>query len=47
MVQKIWNKILEKENVRQNLSKLRELIKDSKNKTACDPDLGLAVRTII
>ena len=32
MVQKIWNKILEKENVRQNLSKLRELIKDSKNK---------------
>ena len=36
MVQKIWNKILEKENVRQNLSKLRELIKDSKNKALCE-----------
>ena len=32
MVQKIWNKILEKENVRQNLSKLRELIKLLKGK---------------
>ena len=35
MVQKIWNKILEKENVRQNLSKLRELVKESNNKTLC------------
>lgn len=35
MVQKIWNKILEKENVRQNLSKLRELVKEGNNKTLC------------
>ena len=28
MVQKIWNKILEREDLRQNLSKLREAIKD-------------------
>ena len=33
MVQKIWNKILEKENVRQNLSKLREIVKEGNNKT--------------
>lgn len=35
MVQKIWNKILAKEEVRQNLSKLREIIKDGKNKEIC------------
>lgn len=35
MIQKIWNAILEKEDVRQNLSKLREVIKDSKNKELC------------
>ena len=35
MVQKIWNKILENENVRQNLSKLRELVKEQKNKEEC------------
>ena len=35
MVQKIWNKILEKENVRQNLSKLREIVKEGNNKTLC------------
>ena len=35
MIQKIWNKILEKEDVRQNVSKLREVIKDGKNKEAC------------
>lgn len=35
MVQKIWNQILEKEEVRQNLSKLRELIKENKNKEIC------------
>ena len=35
MVQKIWNKILEKEEVRQNLSKLREIIKDGKNREIC------------
>ena len=35
MVQKIWNKILNKEEVRQNLSKLRELVKEEKNKTLC------------
>ena len=35
MTQKIWNKILENENVRQNLSKLRELVKEQKNKEEC------------
>ncbi|MBR5597992.1 MAG: methyltransferase [Lachnospiraceae bacterium] len=35
MVQKIWKKILEKENVRQNLSKLRDLIKEQNNKDEC------------
>ena len=35
MVQKIWSKILEKENVRQNLSKLREIVKEGNNKTLC------------
>ena len=35
MVQKIWNQILEKKEIRQNLSKLRELIKDNKNKETC------------
>ena len=35
MVQKIWNKILAKEEVRQNLSKLREIIKEEKNKEIC------------
>ncbi len=35
MVQKIWNQILENIDVRQNLSKLRELIKESKNKEDC------------
>ena len=35
MVQKIWKQILENVDVRQNLSKLRELIKDSKNKEDC------------
>ena len=35
MVQKIWNKILEKDEVRQNLSKLRELVKDNKNREVC------------
>lgn len=35
MIQKIWNKILENENVRQNLSKLRELVKEQKNKEEC------------
>ena len=35
MVQKIWNQILENTDVRQNLSKLRELIKDYKNKEIC------------
>lgn len=35
MVQKIWNKILEKEEVRQSLSKLREIVKDEKNKEIC------------
>ncbi|MBR4982369.1 MAG: methyltransferase [Lachnospiraceae bacterium] len=35
MVQKIWNQILENVDVRQNLSKLRESIKDNKNKEAC------------
>lgn len=35
MVQKIWNKILAKEEVRQNLSKLREIVKDEKNKEIC------------
>lgn len=35
MVQKIWEEILDKKEVRQNLSKLRELIKDNKNKMIC------------
>ena len=35
MVQKIWNQILERNDTRQNLSKLREVIKDNKNKEAC------------
>ena len=35
MVQKIWNQILDGVDARQNLSKLRELIKDSKNKETC------------
>lgn len=35
MVQKIWNQILKKEKVRQNLSKLRELIKENNNKEIC------------
>ena len=35
MVQKIWNQILENIDTRQNLSKLRECIKDNKNKEAC------------
>lgn len=35
MVQKIWNKILENKNVRQNLSKLRENIKEDKNRLLC------------
>lgn len=35
MVQKIWKQILAKEDVRQNLSKLRELIKEKKNKEEC------------
>lgn len=35
MLQKIWKQILEKENVRQNLSKIRELIKEEKNKEIC------------
>ena len=33
MIQKIWNQILENTDTRQNLSKLRENIKDYKNKT--------------
>ncbi len=35
MVQKIWNQILENVEVRQNLSKLREKIKDNKNRELC------------
>lgn len=35
MVQKIWNQILENKDTRQNLSKLREIIKDSKNREKC------------
>ena len=35
MVQKIWNQILENIDTRQNLSKLREVIKDNKNKEIC------------
>ena len=35
MVQKIWEKILKKEEVRQNLSKLRELVKEQNNKEKC------------
>lgn len=35
MVQKIWNQILENVDTRQNLSKLREIIKDNKNKEVC------------
>ena len=35
MVQKIWNRILEREDVRQNLSKLREVVKDDKQRENC------------
>ena len=35
MVQKIWNQIVEKKDVRQSLSKLRELVKEQKNKEIC------------
>ena len=35
MIQKIWNQILEKKDIRQNLSKLREVIKENKNKEIC------------
>ena len=35
MIQKIWNRILEGEDVRQNLSKLREVVKDNKCKEIC------------
>ena len=35
MIQKIWNRILEGEDVRQNLSKLREVVKDNNNKEVC------------
>lgn len=35
MIQKIWNYILENVDTRQNLSKLRELVKDYKNKEIC------------
>ena len=35
MVQKIWDQILEKKDVRQSLSKLREVIKEQKNKEIC------------
>ena len=35
MVQKIWKQILENTEVRQNLSKLREVIKDNGNKEKC------------
>ena len=35
MVQKIWNQILEKKDVRQNLSKLREAVKEQKNREVC------------
>ena len=40
MVQKIWNQILEKKDVRQNLSKLRELVKEQKNKEICKKTVG-------
>ena len=35
MVQKIWNQILENVDTRQNLSKLREVIKEKNNKEVC------------
>lgn len=35
MVQKIWNQVLENIDTRQNLSKLREAVKDNKNKEIC------------
>ena len=35
MVQKIWNQILENKDIRQNLSKLREVIKENKNREIC------------
>lgn len=35
MIQKIWDRIQENTEVRQNLSKLRELIKDKKNREVC------------
>ena len=35
MVRKIWEQILEKKDVRQNLSKLRELVKDESKKEDC------------
>ena len=35
MIQKIWNQILDNVDTRQNLSKLREVIKDNKNKEVC------------
>ena len=35
MIQKIWNQILENTDTRQNLSKLRENIKEHKNKEIC------------
>lgn len=35
MIQKIWNQILENTDTRQNISKLRENIKDHKNKEIC------------
>ena len=35
MVQKIWDQILDNKDTRQNLSKLREVIKDSKNREIC------------
>lgn len=35
MVQKIWSRILEGVDTRQNLSKLRELVKDNNNKEVC------------
>ena len=35
MIQKIWNQIVENVEVRQNLSKLRELVKDRENREIC------------
>ena len=35
MVQKIWDEILKNKEVRQNLSRLREIIKDRSNKQEC------------